>query len=82
MYRTDEQGDIVFTSTGHGFETELSPGSYTPGQSSSNSNTSEPSSSTQDSSSGFLLIIKMIIRMGFIIKNPHNQKNPIKTVRY
>ena len=52
VYRTDEQGDIVFTSTGHGFETELSPGSYTPGQSSSNSNTSEPSSSTQDSSSG------------------------------
>ena len=52
VYRTDEQGDIVFTSTGHGIETELSPGSYTPGQSSSNSNTSEPSSSTQDSSSG------------------------------
>lgn len=52
VYRTDEQGDIVFTSTGHGFETELSPGSYTPGQNSSNSNTSEPSSSTNDSSSG------------------------------
>ena len=52
VYRTDEQGDIVFTSTGHGFEIQLSPGSYTPGQSSSNSNTSEPSSSTQDSSSG------------------------------
>lgn len=52
VYRTDEQGDIVFTSTGHGFETELSPGSYTPGQNSSNSNTSEPSSSTHDSSSG------------------------------
>ena len=44
VYRTDEQGDIVFTSTGHGFETELSPGSYTPGQSSSNSSTNDSSS--------------------------------------
>lgn len=52
VYRTDEQGDIVFTSTGHGFETELSPGSYTPGQSSSNSSTSDSSSSPNHSSSG------------------------------
>ena len=52
VYRTDEQGDIVFTSTGHGFETELSPGSYTPGQSSSNSSTNDSSSSPNPSSSG------------------------------
>lgn len=32
VYRTDEQGHLVFQSTGHGFETALSPGSYTPGQ--------------------------------------------------
>ncbi len=44
VYRTDEQGDIVFTSKGNGFETELSSGSYTPGQSSSNSSTSQSSS--------------------------------------
>ena len=80
VYRTDEQGDIVFTSTGHGFETELSPGSYTPGQNSSNSNTSEPSQALMILVQ-VLLIIKMIIRMGFIIKNPQRQKNPIKTVR-
>ena len=52
VYRTDEQGDIVFTSTGHGFETELSPGSYTPGQSSSNSSTNDSNTSTNHSSSG------------------------------
>lgn len=51
VYRTDEQGDIVFTSTGHGFETELSPGSYTPGQSSSNSITSDSSPNPSSSSS-------------------------------
>ena len=52
VYRTDEQGDNVFTSTGHGFETELSPGSYTPGQSSSNSSTNDSNTSTNHSSSG------------------------------
>lgn len=51
VYRTDEQGDIVFTSTCHGFETELSPGSYTPGQSSSNSITSDSSPNPSSSSS-------------------------------
>ena len=54
VYRTDEQGDIVFTSTGHGFETQLSPGSYTPGKdnsSTSSSNTGTSSSSTSSSNS-------------------------------
>ena len=51
-YRTDEQGDIVFTSTGHGCDRELSPGSYTPGQSSSNSSTNDSNTSTNHSSSG------------------------------
>lgn len=49
VYRSDEQGDIVFTSTGQGLETELSPGSYTPGQSNKES-ASTPQ--TQSESSG------------------------------
>ena len=52
VYRTDEQGDIVFTSTGHGFKTELTPASYSPGKdnsSTSSSNTGTSSSSTSNS---------------------------------
>lgn len=52
VYRTDEQGDIVFTSTGQGFKTELTPASYTPGKdnsSASSSNTGTSSSSTSNS---------------------------------
>ena len=55
VYRTDEQGDIVFTSTGHGFKTELTPASYTPGKdnsSTSSSNTGTSSSSTSNSNTG------------------------------
>ena len=55
VYRTDEQGDIVFTSTGHGFKTELTPASYTPGKdnsSTSSSNTGTSSSSTSSSNTG------------------------------
>lgn len=52
IYRTDEQGDIVFISTGQGFKTELTPGSYTPGKdnlSTSSSNTSTSNSSANNS---------------------------------
>ena len=55
VYRTDEQGDIVFTSTGQGFKTELTPASYTPGKdnsSTSSSNTGTSSSSTSNSNTG------------------------------
>lgn len=50
VYRTDEQGDIVFTSTGQGFKTELTPASYTPGK--DNSSTSSSNTGTSSSSSG------------------------------
>ena len=80
VYRTDEQGDIVFTSTGHGFETELSPGSYTPGQSSSNSSTNDSNTSTNHSSSGSTNY-KDDNPNGIYNRNPQHPKNPIKTVR-
>lgn len=49
VYRTDEQGDIVFVSSGKGFETELSAGSYTAGQS---NDTSSSIPQTQSESGG------------------------------
>ena len=52
MYRTDEQGDIVFTSTGHGLKTELTPASYKPGKETSSSGSSNSNASTSSSSSG------------------------------
>ena len=62
VYRTDEQGTLVFTSTGKGFKTELKPGSYNPGSddvskeknegaSSGQSNAVKPNNSTNQSGS-------------------------------
>ncbi|MGL5677205.1 MAG: ComEC/Rec2 family competence protein [Cellulosilyticaceae bacterium] len=39
VYRTDENGTIIFTSTGNGFKTTSSTGSYTPGSDTSNAQT-------------------------------------------
>lgn len=55
VYRTDEQGDIVFVTSGKGFKRELSPGSYMAGQSnkesSSTPQTQSESGSDESSSS-------------------------------
>lgn len=42
VYRTDEQGDIVFVSSGKGFETEASAGSYESGEIKEEEEASQP----------------------------------------
>lgn len=52
VYRTDEQGDIIFVSSGEGFKTESNAGSYTAGQSNdTSSSTPQTQSDNSDESS-------------------------------
>lgn len=50
IYRTDEQGTLIFTSTGNGITTELSPASYQPGSSDPSQEKDEGSSSSSEAS--------------------------------
>lgn len=50
IYRTDEQGTLIFTSTGNGITTELSPASYQPGSSDPSLEKNEGSSSSSETS--------------------------------
>ncbi len=50
IYRTDEQGTLIFTSTGKGITTELSPASYQPGSADASLEKSEGNTSNNESS--------------------------------
>lgn len=50
IYRTDEQGTLIFTSTGKGITTELSPASYQPGSADASLEKNEGNTSNNESS--------------------------------